>query len=302
MLRAARAAFAASARLSSGRAPLQCSSVLTQHYHASDDKMQTILEHNKRWSEEKKDSDPSFFYKLSNIQAPEWLWIGCSDSRVPANQLMGLGPGEVFVQRNVGNIVTHHDMNVMSCIEYAVSVLKVRHIIVCGHHNCGAVKAALEMPHTTPSLVNLWIQDIRDTRDRNLEQLRKLEGQAQVNRLAEFNVMRQVFSVCTCPVVQAAWAAEQPLSVHGVIYALEDGRLREVTQPITGLDDLERYAEHKRGVMKHLSGALLTRLQFERQLKRLQTEPDDGAEEAEMGSLIGASTNPLPGPPGEMSP
>uniref|UniRef100_A0A1D2AAW4 Carbonic anhydrase n=1 Tax=Auxenochlorella protothecoides TaxID=3075 RepID=A0A1D2AAW4_AUXPR len=128
---------------------IQKGTVLTSYRHltAATDSLQGILERNRKWSEEQKKAEPTFFSKLANIQTPQWLWIGCSDSRVPANQLMGLGPGEVFVQRNVGNLVTHKDMNAMSCLEYAVTALKVKHIIVCGHHNCGAVKGALTMPN-----------------------------------------------------------------------------------------------------------------------------------------------------------
>lgn len=160
-----------------------------------------------------------------------------------ANELLGMGPGTVFVQRNIGNLVTHKDMNAMSCMEYAVLSLKVKHIIVCGHYGCGAVKAALELPNKSPGLVNLWIQDIRDERDCHAEELRSFKSsEDRVNRLVELNVMRQVFNVCTSPVIQQAWDAGQPLAVHGLVYSLKDGLLRELTQPITSIDDINHYA------------------------------------------------------------
>nr|AXF41553.1 carbonic anhydrase CAH1510 [Chlorella sp. ArM0029B] len=206
------------------------------------------------WATQQTDRDPTFFTKLKDLQTPEYLWIGCSDSRVPANELLGLGPGAVFVQRNVGNLATHKDMNVMSCMEYAVTVLKVKHIIVCGHYGCGAVKGALTLPCATPGLVNLWIQDIRDTRDKNCEALRKLQGPEQVDKLVELNVMRQVFNVCTSPIVQQAWDAGQRLAVHGLVYALSDGILKPLTPPITSLGSFESYS-HERELdgLRHLS-------------------------------------------------
>lgn len=168
-----------------------------------------------------------------------WLWF-C----LQANELLGMGPGTVFVQRNVGNLATHKDMNVMSCMEYAVLTLKVKHVIVCGHYGCGAVKAALELPCKSAGLVNLWIQDIRDERDRHVDELHSLPSQEdKVNRLVELNVMRQVFNVCTSPVIQQAWDAGQPLAVHGLVYDLKDGILRELTKPITCIEDIDHYVK-----------------------------------------------------------
>jgi carbonic anhydrase len=187
---------------------------------------------------------------------------------IQANELLGMGPGTVFVQRNVGNLATHKDMNAMSCLEYAVSVLKVKHVIVCGHYGCGAVKAALELPCKSAGLVNLWIQDIRDVRDNNVDALRALpSAEARVNRLVELNVMRQVFNVCTSPVVQQAWDAGQPLAVHGLVYAVKDGILRELTKPITCLEDTDHYVsvlESNTGVGE-ISRAVLTHMSFERE-------------------------------------
>ncbi|KAL4443315.1 hypothetical protein ABPG75_011052 [Micractinium tetrahymenae] len=184
------------------------------------------LASNRSWSEAKLEQNSEFFKGLVGISNIEVLWIGCSDARVPANELIGLAPGEVFVQRNVGNLATHKDMNVMSCIEYAVNVLKVKHIIVCGHYGCPAVRAALTLPRKSDGLFSLWIQDIRDTRDRNVESLRKVSGTAQEDRLVELNVLRQVFNVCTSPVVQQAWDNGRPLAVHGLVYSLDDGLLK----------------------------------------------------------------------------
>jgi carbonic anhydrase len=206
--------------------------------------LQAALAGNREWATSMKEKNPEFFSKLSSNQAPDWLWIGCSDSRVPANELLGMGPGEVFVQRNVGNLATHKDMNAMSCLEYAVTALKVKHIIVCGHYNCGAVKAALTLPCKTPGLVNLWIQDIRDVRNKHEELLLKLPDiQSRWEKLVELNVIHQVFNVCTSPVVQQAWDSGQPLAVHGLVYSLTDGLLKEITPPITCLDDVEHYSE-----------------------------------------------------------
>ncbi|KAI7838875.1 hypothetical protein COHA_007341 [Chlorella ohadii] len=247
--------------------------------------LHSILDSNRRWASAQVEKQPNFFSKLVDSQTPEWLWIGCSDSRVPANELLGLGPGEVFVQRNVGNLATHKDMNVMSCMEYAVTVLKVKHIIVCGHYGCGAVKGALTLPCKTPgermgcwsriSIVNLWIQDIRDTRDKNIEILRKLRGPEQIDKLVELNVMRQVFNVCTSPIVQQAWDNGQTLAVHGLVYALSDGILQQLTPPITSLGDFEVFShENELDGLRHLSLSVLEHMSFEREaLRRTSMDP-----------------------------
>lgn len=199
-----------------------------------------VLRNNKEWAKKMQEEKPDYFSHLANQQAPEYLWIGCSDSRVPANQILGLAPGEVFVQRNIGNLATHKDMNCMTCLEYAVTVLKVKHVIVCGHYNCGAVRGALTMAGKTPGLTNLWISEIKDTRNKHAEQLGKLDGDAQANRLTELNAVKQVFNVCSSPVVQSAWDAGQTLSVHGLAYSVGDGLLKELTEPITGYKCLAR--------------------------------------------------------------
>jgi carbonic anhydrase len=199
-----------------------------------------------------------------------------------------MGPGEVFVQRNVGNLVTHKDMNAMACLEYSVQALRVKHIIVCGHYNCGAVRGALELPCASSGLVNLWIQDIRDVRDKNVEVLRELRTQTErVDKLVELNVMRQVFNVCTSPVVQQAWNAGQAVAVHGLVYSLHDGLLKELTQPITCLDDFEHYTHDQLGDLAHLSSSVLTHMSFEREvLKRVSMDPGRARATAE------ASTTP----------
>lgn len=262
--------------------------------------LQGILASNRRWAEQQVARSPQFFSKLVDTQTPEWLWIGCSDSRVPANELLGLGPGEVFVQRNVGNLATHKDMNVMSCMEYGVTILKVKHIIVCGHYGCGAVQGALTLPCKTPGLVNLWIQDIRETRDKNIESLCKLKGVDQVNKLVELNVMQQVFNVCTSPIVQQAWDAGQPLAVHGLVYALTDGILKQLTPAITSLGDFEGFSQQNElDGLKHLSLSVLAHFSFEREvLKRASMSPEavGGAGMPVSPDTSGAAAEPTPAP------
>lgn len=205
--------------------------------------LQEVLDNNRRWAANMVAADPEFFNRLATQQAPDYLWIGCADSRVPANEILGLPPGAVFVQRNVGNLATHKDMNCMSCLEYAVNALKVKHIIICGHYNCGAVNASLNMPARTPTLplVNHWISELRDMRNMHADSLKPLDGQARFDKMCELNVKRQVFNVCTSPVVQAAWGNGQELAVHGLIYGVHDGVLQELTKPITCQDDMESF-------------------------------------------------------------
>jgi carbonic anhydrase len=159
---------------------------------------------------------------------------------VPADQLLGQEPGSVFVQRNVGNICTHTDLNAQSCLEYSVAALKVKHIIVCGHFNCSAVRAALDLPCKTSGLVNLWIQDIRNVRDKFASELLSIEdSQERWNKLVELNIAQQVFNVATSPVVQQAWSFGQSLSIHGLVYSLKNGVLQEICPTINGPQDLE---------------------------------------------------------------
>ncbi|GLC39264.1 hypothetical protein PLESTB_001649800 [Pleodorina starrii] len=198
------------------------------------DPLDKLLRKNKAWSAARIAEDPEYFNRLITQQAPEYLWIGCSDSRVPANAILGLEPGEVFVQRNVGNQATHTDLNCMSCLEYSVKELKVRNIILCGHYGCGAVKAALKMPSKTHNLVNCWISDIRECRNQHRAELMALPNlDAQTDRLCELNVLRQTFNVCTSPVVQSAWDKGQSLHIYGAIYSLKDGLIKKLVGPIS---------------------------------------------------------------------
>jgi carbonic anhydrase len=189
--------------------------------------LREILENNRRWAERVRAQQPSFFEDLSAIQKPTILWIGCSDSRVPANQITGQLPGEVFVHRNVGNVVVHTDLNCLSVIQFAVDVLGIRHVIVCGHYGCGGVKAALEGQRL--GLVDNWLRYIEDVRDAHAEALSMLpEGEARWNRLCELNVIEQVLHVSQTTVMRDAWVRGQEVTVHGWIYSLRDGRLRDL--------------------------------------------------------------------------
>ena len=188
--------------------------------------LDSLLDNNKAWAQRVSEEDPEFFAQLAKQQQPEYLWIGCSDSRVPANQISGLLPGEIFVHRNVANIVMHTDLNCISVIEYAVKVLKVRHIIVCGHYQCGGVKAAME--GNSEGNVHQWLSGIRALWCNHKERLQRLPGEQALEQLCELNVAHQMASVCKTDAVQEAWKSDQPLSVHGWIYAIEDGLLRDL--------------------------------------------------------------------------
>ncbi len=197
----------------------------------------TLMENNRRWAEGVTERDPEFFERLSQGQSPQVLWIGCADSRVPANQVIGLDPGEVFVHRNIANVVVHSDFNCLSVIEYAVAVLKVRHVIVCGHYGCGGVMAASQ--NHPVGLIDNWLRHIRDVRQMNETTLNAIEDDdARFDRLCELNVIEQVHNVCRTTIVQQAWEQGQDLSVHGLIYNLKDGLLRDLETVLSGLDDL----------------------------------------------------------------
>jgi carbonic anhydrase len=186
---------------------------------------------NARWAEEMTAADPKFFAGLAAIQTPAYLWIGCSDSRVPANQITGLKPGEVFVHRNVANVVVHTDLNCLSVMQYAIEVLKVQHIIVCGHYGCGGVKAALE--GASFGLIDNWLRHIQDVRDRHAELLAALpDHEARWRALCELNVIEQTRNVARTTLVGDAWKRGQPLMLHGWIYGLADGRLQDLQTSI----------------------------------------------------------------------
>lgn len=186
-----------------------------------------LFQNNRAWAAEMVRQEPDFFTRLSGQQAPEFLWIGCSDSRVPANQIVGLLPGEMFVHRNVANVVVHADLNCLSVIQYAVDVLRIRHIIVCGHYGCGGVLAALR--DDKAGLCDNWLRHVQDVRWKHLQELERLESEADRHaRLCELNVTEQVINVKQTTVVRDAWARGQELDVHGWIYDLRDGLLRDI--------------------------------------------------------------------------
>lgn len=191
-----------------------------------------LFANNKRWAESVESTHPGFFKKLSKQQAPEYLWIGCSDSRVPANEIVGLLPGDVFVHRNVANNVIHSDLNCLSVIQFAVEVLKVKHIIVCGHYGCGGIKAA--MTHEKHGLIDNWLRNIKDIYQQKKDRIKTLETEQQrVNLLCELNVIEQVKSVVHTTIVQDAWDRGQELSVHGWIYSIADGLIRVLNVCVT---------------------------------------------------------------------
>ena len=196
-----------------------------------------LFARNRAWSEGIRQRDPEFFSKLSQQQSPHYLWIGCSDSRVPANQIVGLLPGEIFVHRNVANVIVHTDLNCLSVMQFAVDVLKVRHIVVCGHYGCGGVRAALRGDRL--GLVDNWLRHVQDVRDKHSDLLRRCRAEDQaVDRLCELNVIEQVLNACQTSIVQDAWRRGQPLSVHGWIYALQDGLLRDLKMTVNAAKDL----------------------------------------------------------------
>ena len=186
-----------------------------------------LFDKNKNWAEKVHQEDPHFFEQLSQQQNPEYLWIGCADSRVPANEIVNLPPGKVFVHRNIANVVVHTDLNCLSVIQYAVEVLKVKHIIVCGHYGCGGVTAAME--DKDHGLIDNWLRHIRDVYRLHANQLDSISDPIRrKDRLCELNVIEQVANVCDTTTVRNAWAKGQPLAVHGWIYHLDDGLLRDL--------------------------------------------------------------------------
>jgi carbonic anhydrase len=202
-----------------------------------------LIARNREWAEKMTAGDPDFFNRLARQQTPGYLWIGCSDSRVPANEIVGLLPGELFVHRNVANVVVHTDLNCLSVIQYAVEVLKVRHIIVCGHYGCGGVRAALT--NSKHGLIDNWLRHIQDVKHEHEALLdAEPDDESRFTRLCELNVIEQVLNVSRTTIVQGAWESGQELAVHGLIYGLDNGHLKELDICITCQDELAAKYRH----------------------------------------------------------
>ena len=200
--------------------------------------LRTLIENNQRWAAGIKARDPDFFKKLLVQQSPAYLWIGCSDSRVPANEIVGLLPGELFVHRNVANVVVHTDLNCLSVVQYAVDVLQVKHIIVCGHYGCGGVKAALE--NRQLGLIDNWLRHVQDVRQKHRRLLDGLADETRkMDKLCELNVIEQVSNLSQTTIVQQAWERGQELAVHGWVYGLHNGLVQDLEICVAGRNELE---------------------------------------------------------------
>ena len=198
--------------------------------------LKNLFEKNKNWAAKVKESTPDFFLNLSKQQNPEYLWIGCSDSRVPANEIVDMLPGEIFVHRNIANLVIHTDLNCLSVIQYAVEVLQVKHIIVCGHYGCGGIQTAME--NKEHGLIDNWLQNINDLYRFHQAEIDALHDEKEkIDLLCELNVVEQVANICHTTIVQKVWKSGQELTVHGWIYSIEDGILKDLNVCITNLDE-----------------------------------------------------------------
>jgi carbonic anhydrase len=197
--------------------------------------LKNLFDNNREWAKQTQKEMPGFFDQLAEQQSPEYLWIGCSDSRIPANQILGLLPGDIFVHRNVANIVMQTDLNCLSVIQFAVEVLKVKHIIVCGHYGCGGVKTALG--NDSNGLIDNWLREIKHIAKANHNELFKLTGETKTDRLCELNVIKQVENVAQTTVIQSAWARSQELSIHGFIYSIQDGLIKDLDVMLSSPED-----------------------------------------------------------------
>lgn len=192
-----------------------------------------LLSDNKDWARKKKEDDDQYFERLANLQTPEFLWIGCSDSRVPANEITGTKPGEIFVHRNIANMVVNTDLNLLSVLQYAVEVLKVKHIIVCGHYGCGGVKAAMNNHHY--GIINKWLRNIKDVYRFHREEVDQVKNEeARLNLMVELNVQEQVMNLAKTSIVQQSWKKEQIPHIHGWVYDLHDGIIKPVFEMLAG--------------------------------------------------------------------
>ncbi len=202
------------------------------------DEIAPLLKNNEEWAKLKAISDPSYFATSSKEQFPPYLWIGCSDSRVPAIQVTGLESGQIFVHRNIANLCSHTDFSFLSVLEYAVMILKVRHVIVCGHYGCGGIKAAMEEHHL--GLVDNWLRHVRDTYSANKQELEKIPDTIErMKRLVELNVIKQVLNICHTTIVQVAWTKNQPLYIHSWVYDLSTGKIKDLNNSFSNINELE---------------------------------------------------------------
>ena len=204
---------------------------------------ETLLQDNKAWAAEKIANDPQFFKNLLDLQSPEFLWIGCSDSRVPANEITNTQPGEIFVHRNVANLVINTDVNLLSVLDYAVNHLHVKHVIVCGHYGCGGIKASMSKVDYQPVL-NMWLRNIKDVHRIHRDELEKIEDEVEkCDRLVELNVQEQIFNLAKTSIIQRAWKKEQRPDLHGWVYGLKDGIIKPVFEMKAGthIDPLYEY-------------------------------------------------------------
>lgn len=203
------------------------------------EKLRVLFQNNQEWVKSRISKDPNYFRHMAEAQDPYYLWIGCSDSRVPANEIVGLEPGELFVHRNVANLFPHTDFNCLSVLEYSIDLLKIQHVIVCGHYGCGGVKAAMEDHHL--GLVDNWLRNIRDVYARFKEELDAIpDRKKRYDRLVELNVMQQVLNVCHTTIVQGAWLRGHPLWIHGWVYDLASGTLKDLDCCVSSIDQVEK--------------------------------------------------------------
>jgi carbonic anhydrase len=201
-------------------------------------RLKVLFDNNREWVERHTKKDPDYFLRMSKGQKPRYLWIGCSDSRIPANEVVGLEPGELFVHRNIANLFLHTDLNCLSVLQYAVDVLKIEHVIVCGHYGCGGVQAAMEDQQF--GVIDNWLRNIRDIYAHSKNELEEIaDPELRSKRLVELNVLQQVHNICHTTIVQNAWAREQPLCIHGWVYELATGKLHDLNCCISSLKQVE---------------------------------------------------------------
>ena len=205
--------------------------------------LDNLFANNAKWAEAIKNEDPGFFARLAAQQHPEYLWIGCADSRVPANDIVGLLPGELFVHRNIANLVIHDDINCMSALQYAVEVLKIEHIVICGHYNCGGIRAALD--GTQEKLIDSWLQNIKQVINSSEKELAGLSFKEKYQRLCELNVIQQVYNLCTTDVISNAWNNNRKISVYGIIYSPHNGILKNLEVNLDSMQAFKSYFGEK---------------------------------------------------------